>query len=136
MCVFISHGYIPRSRIARPYGYSVFNFWETIKTFFPKWPHHLHSHHQVLSSSFSIPSLILAILFFLYYSHLKKKEVYLLNNVVLVSGIQQCEYMNTYIYCKAAICIHIFLPSWASRPYSHPAPLSHHRAPSWAPCAI
>ena len=38
--------------------------------------------------------------------------------------------------CESAISIHISLPSWASLPFPYPAPLRHHGARSWAPCAV
>ena len=49
-------------------------------------------------------------------------------NVVLVSAIQ---------WSESAACIHIPPPSWTSLPPNpHATPLGHHRAPSWAPCAL
>ena len=46
---------------------------------------------------------------------------------MLVSAVQQRE---------SAISVHIFPSSWASLPLSHPSPPAHHRALSWAPCAL
>ena len=46
---------------------------------------------------------------------------------LLLSAIQQC---------GSAICIHTSPPSWASPPPRYPTPLDHHRALSWAPCAV
>ena len=47
---------------------------------------------------------------------------------MLVSAVEQSE---------SSICIHISPLSWASLPSTpHPTPLGHHRALSWAPCAI
>ena len=46
---------------------------------------------------------------------------------MLLSAIHQCE---------SAISIHVFPLSWASISPPYPIPLGHHRAPSWAPCAI
>ena len=45
----------------------------------------------------------------------------LLYNVVLISGIWQCE---------SVIILYIFPSSWASLPSLHPTPQVHHRAPS------
>ena len=45
----------------------------------------------------------------------------------LVSAVQQSE---------SARCIHRAAHSKASLPAPHPIPLGHHRALSWAPCAI
>ena len=54
--------------------------------------------------------------------------VELLYNVVLVSAVQ---------WSESAVRIHMSPPSWASLPPPpHPTPLGHHRALSWAPCAI
>ena len=55
--------------------------------------------------------------------------VKLLFNVMLVSTVQQCE---------SAICVHLSPPAWSSFPLSHhyPTLLAHHRALSWAPCAL
>ena len=50
----------------------------------------------------------------------------MLYKVVLVSAVQQSE---------SAIFIHVSLPSEASVP-PHPTSLGHHRALSWAPCAV
>ena len=47
-------------------------------------------------------------------------------NVVLVSAVQ---------WTESALCIHISTPSWDSLPH-HRTPPGHHRAPSWALCAI
>ena len=59
---------------------------------------------------------------------LKKKIKWgmLLYNIVLVSAVQ---------WSESATCIHISPPSWTS-PSPHPTLLGHHRARSWAPCAI
>ena len=48
---------------------------------------------------------------------------------MLVSAVQQSE---------STLCIHISFPSWTSLPPppTYPTPLGHHRALSWAPCAI
>ena len=51
-------------------------------------------------SSFSISSLIFAMLFFII--AILKKMKYICLTMLLVSAIQRCEYVNTYIYCKAA----------------------------------
>ena len=53
--------------------------------------------------------------------------VKLLYNVVSVSPVQ---------WSESAICIPKSPPSWTSHPPPHPTHLGHHRAPSWAPCAI
>ena len=46
---------------------------------------------------------------------------------MLVSAIQRSE---------SAVCTHTCPPSWTSLPPpSHPPPLGHHRALSWAPCS-
>ena len=52
--------------------------------------------------------------------------VKLLYNVVLVSAVQ---------WSESAICIPISPPSWTSLLPFHQH-LGHHRAPSWAPCAL
>ena len=69
--------------------------------------------------------LLLSFFFFFFFIGVK-----LLYNVVLVSAVQ---------WSESALCIPISPPSWTSLlPNSPPPPphLGHHRAPSWAPCAI
>ena len=54
--------------------------------------------------------------------------VYLLYNVALVSAVQ---------WSESTMCIHISPPSWTFLSHPTPSPaLGHHRAWSWAPCAI
>ena len=55
--------------------------------------------------------------------------LWLLHNVVLVLAIQQSE---------PSICRHTTLPSRTSLPHPSARPFRspHHRAPSWAPCAL
>ena len=52
-----------------------------------------------------------------------------LYSVVLVSAVQHSE---------SAVCVHLSAPSQASlpHPFLHPTCPGHHRASSWAPCAI
>ena len=45
---------------------------------------------------------------------------------------------STFQWSESAACIHISPPLWTSLPWLpvSPTPLGHHRARSWAPCAI